>query len=165
MLSARRLWSLGSLPARWSRIQSRSPGVFAAVAPAPWHVLLNYQKNNAPKSPRRQQPPVGEEQEQMTETISEPDQAQAQAILNAQVPHIYANGFMLAQTNSDVSVGLLLNGSPCAILSMSFISAKSLIDDLARAIAFLERALDQPIPHMNDVAKKIAAAQTQAKAG
>jgi hypothetical protein len=92
-----------------------------------------------------------------------PEQIQAQSMLNAPVPRLYANGFAIAQTNSDVSVVLLLNGAPSAVLSMSFISAKTLIEEMGKAMQFLEDSIEQKIPTMNEVAAKLLAQQSKIK--
>jgi hypothetical protein len=101
-------------------------------------------------------------------SVSEPDpqklsteQIQAQSLLNAPVPRLYANGFVIAQTNSDVSIALLLNGAPSAVLSMSFVSAKTLIEEMGKAIHFLEESIEQKIPTMNEVAAKLIAYQSR----
>ena len=94
----------------------------------------------------------------------EQTQAHAKAWLNAPVPRLYANGFAIAQTNSDMSVILLLNGAPGAVLSLSFISAKTLVDELGKAIKFVEEFLEQKIPTMGEVAAKMTTAQARKKA-
>jgi succinylglutamate desuccinylase len=88
-----------------------------------------------------------------------PEQVQAQSLLNAPVPRLYTNGFVVAQTNADLSLVLLLNGAPSALLSMSFVSAKSLIEELGKAMQFLEESIDQKIPTMNEVAARLSAHQ------
>lgn len=93
-----------------------------------------------------------------------PDQQQAQAMMSAPVPRLYANGFVVAQTYADVSVVLLLNGAPSAIVSLSFVSAKTLIEEMKKAMSFLEEALEQQIPTMNEVAEKLAVKQSAVKA-
>jgi hypothetical protein len=92
-----------------------------------------------------------------------PDTAQLQNILNSPVPRLYANGFVVAQTHSDFSVVFLTNAAPSAVLSMSFISAKSLIEEMAKAMSFLEAGLEQKIPTINEVATKMTAAQSKNK--
>ena len=89
-----------------------------------------------------------------------PEQQQAQAMLSAPVPRLYANGFVIAQTHADVSVVLLLNGAPSAIVSLSFISAKTLIEEMKKAMSVLEEGLEQQIPTMNEIAAKLAAKQS-----
>src|ERR1700693_6005534 len=84
-----------------------------------------------------------------------PDQLQVQAWMNSPAVRIYTNGFGIAQTNADISVIMLLNGMPTAIANMSFISAKSLMEELQKAIKVLEDALGQPVPSMGDVAAKL----------
>ena len=85
------------------------------------------------------------------------EQAQAQAAtwLRAPVNRVYTNGFAIAQSTSDISVIMLVNGAPNAIVSMSFISAKTLILELGKALSALETGLGQPILTMEEVAAKL----------
>lgn len=68
-----------------------------------------------------------------------------QSALAAAVPHIYANGFMVGQTATDMSVVLLTNATPGAVLHMSYGSAKSFVEDLQQAIKSFESATGQTI--------------------
>lgn len=61
-----------------------------------------------------------------------------QLALQPSVPRIYANGFMITQTATDMTLVLLHNGSPAATLSLSYISAKSLLVDLGQSIKSIE---------------------------
>ena len=92
-----------------------------------------------------------------------PDAAQLQNIINSPIPRLYANGFIIAQTHSDVSVVLMLNAAPSAVLSMSFISAKTLIEELTKSMNFLESSLEQKIPSITEVAIKMTAAKSKIK--
>jgi hypothetical protein len=80
----------------------------------------------------------------------------AQTWLRAPVPRLYANGFALAQTGSDISVIMLLNGAPVAITSLSFISAKTLVIELGKAVETIESALQQQIPTIEQVTDKLS---------
>jgi hypothetical protein len=88
-----------------------------------------------------------------------PEQLQehARAWLQAPVTRFYTNGFAVAQSNSDITLIMLLNAAPIAIANMSFISAKSLSDELSKAIKTLEDKLEQKIPNMNEIAEKLRA--------
>lgn len=88
-------------------------------------------------------------------------QEQARAWLHAPVTRFYTNGFAIAQSNSDVTLIMLLNGAPIAIANMSFISAKSLSDELGKTIKILEESIDQKIPNMNEMAEKLSKARNQ----
>ena len=95
----------------------------------------------APKSPGKPvAPPM---------TPAQLQQMQAQqavaAALRGNVPLIYANGFAIAQSTADMSIVLMLNGNPAAMLAMSYISVKSLISDLQKAIQNFEEASGQKI--------------------
>lgn len=68
-----------------------------------------------------------------------------QGALRGGLPQLYANGFGIAQTASDVSVVLITNGNPTGVLSMSYITAKSLLADLGRAVSTFETAVKSPV--------------------
>jgi len=84
------------------------------------------------------------------------------AALRGSVPLIYTNGFAIAQSTADMSIVLLMNGNPAAMVSMSYISAKSLLPDLQKAIKLFEEASGQTIKTINELTpemeKKLRAA-------
>ena len=88
-------------------------------------------------------------------TPSEQAQAQARAWMNAAVPRMYTNGFVIGQSNSDYSLVMMLNGAPTAIVTMSFNSAKTLVEELGKSLKNLEKGLDQKILSMEEVATKM----------
>jgi hypothetical protein len=71
------------------------------------------------------------------------------------LPRFYANSFAIAQTSSDISVVMLLNDQPVGILSMSYISAKSLGVDLGGALEQIEVAIKQKIPTINETTEAL----------
>jgi hypothetical protein len=81
--------------------------------------------------------------------------AQLHAMLRAPMPRLYANGFGIAQSASDISVIVLHNNAPTGMVSMSYISAKSLLEDLAKALQEIEKALEQTIPTINEVGERM----------
>lgn len=82
----------------------------------------------------------------MSERLSDPNfQERVQLALTAPVPHLYANGFVVTGSNSDVMVALELNGTPVATLNLSFTAAKSLVVSLGGQIAQLEEFMGQEI--------------------
>ena len=82
-------------------------------------------------------------------------EAQMAAFMRAPMARIYANGFGIVQSASDISVVMLHNNNPAAMVSMSFISAKSLLLDLGKALEGIEAALKQPIPTITEVAEEM----------
>ncbi len=61
-----------------------------------------------------------------------------QAVLDPDIPNIYANGFSCALGLGDVAV-LLKNGPrPIGVLNMSFTTAKTLAEKLLGLVSFLE---------------------------
>lgn len=68
-----------------------------------------------------------------------------------EVPKIYANGFTSGHSRSDVYVLLEQNGQPVTVLNMSFTTAKSLQESLAKTISNLEVMTDHVIMTINDV--------------
>jgi hypothetical protein len=74
------------------------------------------------------------------------------AALRGGVPQAYFNGFAIVQTASDMSVILMSNGNPILTIGMSYITAKSLIPDLQKAIGTFEAASKQTIKTINELA-------------
>jgi hypothetical protein len=93
-----------------------------------------------------QSPPSIEDQQQ---------QALVMAALRTPGLRIYANGFAVANSASDVSVVLVVNGSPAGILSLSHTSAKSLAVSLTKAIAQFEQATSQEIKTIDELKEKL----------
>jgi hypothetical protein len=67
------------------------------------------------------------------------------------LPRLYANGFAIVQTASDISAILLINNSPIGILSMSHVSARSLANELDKAIKDFEIATEQSVKTINEL--------------
>jgi hypothetical protein len=95
---------------------------------------------------------------------SEPDAdavAQAQlmgaAFRNPMVPKLYGNLMVIGQSASDVSIIVATNGVPNAVVSMSYITAKSLIDDLSTAVEAVEKATGSAIPSIREITPKLQA--------
>jgi hypothetical protein len=82
-------------------------------------------------------------------------EAQMNALMRAPVSRIYANGFGLIQTASDLTVVMLHNNNPAAMVSMSFISAKSLLVDLEKAVSDIEAILKHPLPTIGELVDEI----------
>jgi hypothetical protein len=86
------------------------------------------------------------------------------AALRAPLPRFYANGFMTAQTASDIALIMLLNGNPSAVLNLSYISAKSLALELEKAVTSFERTIDMQLPTIEETTKRIEKAKADAVA-
>jgi hypothetical protein len=82
----------------------------------------------------------------------------ANAALRGAVPRLYANGFIMAQSNSDISIVMLTNGTATSVVSLSFIAAKTLIVELTKAMTTLEKAIGETIPTMDEIQEKITKA-------
>ena len=74
-----------------------------------------------------------------------------QMALRGPVPRHYANGISVAMTPSDLSIVLLTNGSPTGVLSMSYITAKNLIDELTAAVQNFEKATGYKIKSVTEI--------------
>jgi hypothetical protein len=103
----------------------------------------------------------------MTDQSTSPRQAQievqqqeqiaiANAALRGAAPRLYANGFIMAQSASDVSIVMLTNGAATSVLSLSFISAKTLIAELSKVLNNFEKAIGETVPTMDEVQQKMA---------
>ena len=67
------------------------------------------------------------------------------------IPHFYFNGLELNSTLSDMGMFLLLDGQPQARLSMSFTMAKTMSENLSKAVASFEKATNHQIMTMDEV--------------
>jgi hypothetical protein len=81
------------------------------------------------------------------------DKAQQQAFLAMipSLPRLYANGFSILQTSSDLSLVLQANNAGVAVVSMSIIAAKTLARDLSKAVKAFEDATKQTIPFVDEL--------------
>lgn len=61
------------------------------------------------------------------------------------LPLIYANGFVIFQTNADIGVVLRVDNTPVSVLRMSFTLAKTLGIKLDEVIGNLETKTNQEI--------------------
>lgn len=112
------------------------------------------------------QSPASNPTPQLTaQQVQQRQQAQAVAqALRGGVPLLYANHFAVAQTPSDVSLIVMANGNPAATVSMSYITAKSLIADLTAAIGVFEAAYGEKVKTIKEITpemeKKMREAQS-----
>jgi hypothetical protein len=90
-----------------------------------------------------------------TAAAAEQQRQLLQTALRSPIPRLYANGFMIAQSASDMSLILLLNGSPVSVLSLSYITAKSLATDLSASLKAFEVAIGQEIKTVNEIVPKM----------
>jgi hypothetical protein len=67
------------------------------------------------------------------------------------VPHFYFNGFEINSSLSDMGLLLLLDNQPQTRLSMSFTMAKTLVENLGRAVTEFERRTSHDIMTMEQV--------------
>lgn len=74
-----------------------------------------------------------------------------EAGLEAEIPHLYFNGFVNSSGSGDVVTILEQNGKPVATLNMSFTVAKTLAIKLRDTIARLEQQMDREILTTDDV--------------
>ena len=82
------------------------------------------------------------------------EQAFLQSALSLPGMKLYANGFIVARTASDIVVVLLHNGIHIGVLNLSYISARTLSEELANGVVHFEKAMEQNVPSINDVSKK-----------
>lgn len=75
--------------------------------------------------------------------------------LQSPIPRLYANSFGIAQTESDVSIILLVNGSPTGMVSMSYISAKSLATELDKVVKRFEDAIGDKVQTVSEISPKL----------
>jgi hypothetical protein len=88
-----------------------------------------------------------------------------QSLLRIPMQRFYANGFGLAQTNTDMSLIMLLNGQPVGMLSMSYISAKSLMLQIKSAVETFEKAIGHSVKtgeEIGETLQKLASEESNA---
>lgn len=85
------------------------------------------------------------------------------ALESKEVTQIAANTFTSAYGNSDIIVLLERNGSPVAILNLSYTLAKSLAIDLSNTVAAIENGVGQAIPTMNEIEQFRLRSSTEGK--
>lgn len=67
------------------------------------------------------------------------------------VPIVYSNGFITTIGAADVSILMLLDGSPAIKLHLSYTSAKTLMEMLNKAVSALEKATSHKIMISSEV--------------
>lgn len=72
-------------------------------------------------------------------------------ISSPQIVKLYANGFSIVMSNSDVSILLTHNNAPAAVLNLSYTTAKSLFEKVSESIKVLEKKSGQPIMTSDDI--------------
>ncbi|MER8938742.1 hypothetical protein NKH82_04445 [Mesorhizobium sp. M0915] len=83
--------------------------------------------------------------------------------LSADVPKVYANGFALSMSNSDIILVLELNGVAQTIVNLSFTTAKTLSVKLGGTIGVLETASGRPMLITDEVEKFLGLSQEEPK--
>ena len=82
-----------------------------------------------------------------------------QAALSSSAPRIHANGLGLALTGSDILMTLWSNGTPSAVINISFPFARSLVIDLGLVLQDIESAIDRKIPTPKEIQEGVARLQ------
>ncbi len=82
-------------------------------------------------------------------------QAAVAAAMRGAVPRLYTNGIHIAQTASDISLILMSNLAAVGVVNMSYISAKSLRNELDKAISQFEKAINQDVLTIEEIDKKL----------
>jgi hypothetical protein len=72
-------------------------------------------------------------------------------VFTQNVPIVYSNGFIANVGAADVSVIMLVDGTPAIKLHMSYTAAKTLNDILNNAVSVLEKATDHLIMKSDEV--------------
>lgn len=81
-------------------------------------------------------------------------QRQMQALMRgAPIQKFYANGLGLATTASDLSVIFLDQNAPVAIVTLAFPTAKTLSNELGKALADLEQKTGEKIRDVTELMK------------
>ena len=93
------------------------------------------------------------------QTAAQLNQIQQQQVMAAALrgaaPRLYANGLGIAQTASDLSIILMSNLQAVGVVSMSYITAKTLSNELVRAISAFETAMQQKVKSIEEITPEI----------
>ena len=89
------------------------------------------------------------------EITPEQQQQMAMAALQGPTLKLYANGFIIAQTASDVVAVLLCNGVTVGVINLSHVSAKTLSEELTKAVTDFEKASGQKIRTVAEITKEM----------
>lgn len=92
----------------------------------------------------------------MPETVApNADASLFTAALAAPIARLYMNGFIVGQSVADVTLVVQTNGTPAAVLNMSFTSAKSLAVELDKVIKNFESLTGHTLLTMQDIQEKM----------
>lgn len=83
--------------------------------------------------------------------------------ISGDVPKLYANGFALSMSNSDIILVLERNGAAQAVVNLSFTTAKTLLVKLGGTIGTLESASGRPMLITDEVESFLAQSQEKPK--
>ena len=75
---------------------------------------------------------------------------------NPQVPKLYINRTLVGNTVSDMFVIAQSTGTPPTVVQMSFITAKTLAEDILRMVSEFESKTGQKILSMKEIQDKMA---------
>ncbi len=79
------------------------------------------------------------------------------------VQKIYANGFSIGLTLSDLNIITTINGQPTHQLMMSLISAKALMKNLKTAVEDFEKMTSSTVPDIDQVKEALAKSKNDGK--
>lgn len=84
---------------------------------------------------------------------------QMQALIRAPVTKLYANGIGINSTSNDITLVFLEHGAPSGIVSMSYTTAKSVMDEISNAIKQYENNTGEKVKSINEISAISAARQ------
>lgn len=90
-------------------------------------------------------------------------QIAAAAMMNPNLPRIYANGFTLGISASEVGIILQINNTPIAIIDLAFPTAQSLVKNVAQLIEAYERATETRVKTPEELKGAMARITEEAK--
>lgn len=88
----------------------------------------------------------------MTDASEKRDERQTQQAFA--VLRNYTNGFEIGSSLSDIKIILMLDGIPFSQLHMSFTSAKTLAQNLSKAVEIFEKTTEHSIMNMDQVLER-----------
>ena len=76
-------------------------------------------------------------------------------LMEKDIPHIYANGYMSYLGTSDIAIVLKHNDKPIGTISLAYNLAKTLSITLGEMIRELEKKTEQNIKTVNEIKKEV----------
>jgi len=93
--------------------------------------------------------------------VEQPQQHTQAQLINMPIPKAYTNGYNIKLSLSDLIITFHQNGQPFLVMNMSFITAKSLMQEIEKALKSFETNSGVLVPDMKTIAESISKATSK----